>query len=201
MQTIINFKKLSFAVKLTVVYTLTTVFILSPSIVADYRNETAAKNIVESLELNSSNEIKKDPVILNIGNPTEIYFARGTKTLSVSEGVFDSTSQTWIVKNGVVEWIKAQNIVTDSNIGHTILYGHNNTRVLGLTKKLVVGDFVVLKHQNSELIYEYVNDEIVDPSNLSVLSSEKKNTLTLITCHGRNNEQRRLMHFNFKGIK
>ncbi|MDQ3123407.1 MAG: sortase [bacterium] len=191
--------KLSFGIKLTVVYIMTAAFIMSPSVLADYRSRESAKDISDEVTLIA--EEKHEPEIVNVGKPTEIYFARGTKTLAVSEGLFDSNSKTWIVKNGIVEWIKAQTNVTDSSVGHTILYGHNNVRVLGLTKKLVAGDFVIMKHEKAELIYKYTGDEFVLPNNLAILTAEKNNTLTLITCFGKNNEQRRLMHFDFKGMK
>jgi LPXTG-site transpeptidase (sortase) family protein len=69
--------------------------------------------------------------------------------------------------------------------GSNILYGHNWPNLLGKITKLQIGDKILLRYTN-QINREYIvtSIKIINSADISVLSNESLDQLTLYTCSG-----------------
>lgn len=76
-------------------------------------------------------------------------------------------------------------------VGNVFVTGHSSNypwakgkynSIFALLNKLVVGDTIQLKYKNTNYIYKVTKMRVVSPDDISVMKSENKSTLTLMTC-------------------
>lgn len=117
--------------------------------------------------------------------------------LSVKNG--DYFEESWTTSKD--EALFATKSSLPNNIeGNTIIYGHNTNNVFRSTDRLINGDRVLLYTDNGIFEYEFTKWELVKPTDTSVFNYKGAPKLTLITCSGLTNSNRRLMYFKFNGV-
>ncbi|MCU0667047.1 MAG: sortase [Patescibacteria group bacterium] len=137
-----------------------------------------------------------------IGNPTRLIIPRLGINLPIQEGKFDEATQSWTLTSNAVHYAVITSKPNDLS-GNTLIYGHNTVQVLFPTMLLQPGDELLIESQEGYIYsYAYVADSNVKPSDTSILTTiSSKPILTLLTCNGLFNENRRLMNFEFVFIK
>lgn len=92
------------------------------------------------------------------------------------------------LKNGVVQY---QGTALPGQVGNVFITGHssnywwikgNYNHIFALLDKLVVGDEIYLTYQGVIYKYHVSSAIVVAPSDISVMESQGKNTLSLMTC-------------------
>lgn len=136
------------------------------------------------------------------GSPVRLVIPRLGVDLPIEDGVYDPATDSWTLSRTAVHYA----LITappNTTSGNTLIYGHNNRRILGATRNIQPGDVLqIITKENQTFSYAYTSDIKVDPSNTSIFgeTSTDKPRLTLLTCDGLFNEQRRLMSFDFTEV-
>lgn len=119
--------------------------------------------------------------------------------MPIESGAFNETTGEWNITSQAV-YFASETSLPSNTPGNTVIYGHNNRRVFGPTKKLKAGDELVISDKNGrQLQYVFQSSRLVEPSDISILDSKPNDAeVTLITCDGLSNELRRLMFFTLK---
>ena len=68
------------------------------------------------------------------------------------------------------------------SVGNAVIAGHRDTHFRVL-KEIAVGDEIVIEGGSGRVVYTVVETQVVDSTDLSVLSPTFRPTLTLITCY------------------
>ena len=98
--------------------------------------------------------------------------------------------------------IQIQGTALPGEVGNVFVTGHssnypwakgNYNNVFALLNKVVVGDVVQIKYQNTNYIYKVSSIKVVDPTDVSVMESKKESVLTLMTCTPVGTSLRRLI--------
>jgi len=134
-----------------------------------------------------------------IGNPDE-------KTPNISDNsiyiesirvkapiIFRVTNEEKAVADGLKKGtIQLENTALPGEKGNVFITGHSSNfpwirsdynSVFALLDKLVIGDLILVKFQNTNYIYQVQDKFVTAPTNLSVLDADdNKSTLTLMTC-------------------
>ena len=80
--------------------------------------------------------------------------------------------------------------------GNTVIYAHNSENLFEKINQLDYKDKVILTTKDGKIFtYEYDMEEFVLPSDVSVITREGRPRLTLLTCAGKKNSLRKLVHF------
>lgn len=198
-----NRRRIFYGLKIIVCYVFIASLLLSPSTLAHYKNIHAAIAVADTIRPKISKPKSSNVVVkIELGAPASIHFARQDKTIDITPGVYSPVQKTWIVMYNNVEWITANTeLVNSKPTVPTVMYGHNSNIVLGVAQHPVANDIVILTYKTSiQVAYEYINDSVVDPTNLLVLSVKDPNYLALLTCTGSDNQYRHLLHFSFIGV-
>lgn len=134
------------------------------------------------------------------GEPQSMSIPQLDINLSIIPGNFDQNTKTWNVSRDKAHFAtvtKHPNTVE----GNTLLYGHNSDAVLGKTRDLKLGDTLIIKtDKGMSFLYEYSEDKVVDPSDVSIFSYQGPPRVTIQTCTGLFDSMRRFMTFKFKQI-
>lgn len=136
------------------------------------------------------------------GSPIRLVVPRLNIDLPIEDGIYDPTTDSWTLSRTATHYA----LITappNTTSGNTLIYGHNNRRILGATRNIQPGDVLqIITKENQTFSYAYTSDIKVDPSNTSIFgdTSIDKPRLTLLTCDGLFNEQRRLMSFDFTEV-
>lgn len=135
------------------------------------------------------------------GMPQTLSLPEYNLLLDVLPGSYDPSDDSWNIASYKTQYILGTAWPNNKN-GNTVIYGHNNMKVFGHTKELAPGDVATLSTASGHTFtYQYVDDQVVDPSDTSVLTTPtSRPTLTLITCTGIWNQSRRLMHFELSTV-
>ena len=131
------------------------------------------------------------------GTPQRIVLPSQGIDVSIVPGYFDSSHMTWTVANSTANYIVG-GIVSNTQPGETLVYGHWSNAVFGKTNTLKPGDTAYVYTTNNHVLkYTFTSKELVSPTDLSVLHSKKNSPgLSLMTCDGVWAQYRRIMHFN-----
>ena len=87
--------------------------------------------------------------------------------------------------------IQIQGTALPGEVGNVFVTGHssnypwakgNYNNVFALLNKVVVGDVIQIKYQNTDYIYKVSSIKVVEPTDVSVMESKKESILTLMTC-------------------
>lgn len=135
------------------------------------------------------------------GKPVTILVPRLGIELSIIDGAYDKASDSWTLTDDKAQFATITDRPNDGG-GNTFIYGHNTDRVFGRLAGLVDGDIVQIKTDNNHTFsYTYSGQQIVQPTNTSVLADDSaKPRLTLMTCEGWLSQTRRIMYFDFKEV-
>lgn len=131
------------------------------------------------------------------GTPYRITIPRLQIDLSVKNG--DYFKESWMTSKD--EALFATKSSLPNNLeGNTIIYGHNTNEVFYSTNRLIPGDRILLYTDNGIFEYEFTKWELVKPTDTTVFEYKGAPMLTLITCFGLTNSERRLMYFEYYGV-
>lgn len=132
------------------------------------------------------------------GKPKQLTIARLGITLPIEDGRYDTKTDTWSISRNNAHYALTSHL-PNNKYGNTVIYGHNRMDVLGATKKLKPYDELVITAANGRKFrYVYMDEAAVNPTNTQVFTKNTKGSrLTLLTCSGAWNQERRLMVFEF----
>ena len=133
------------------------------------------------------------------GSPNRLVIARLGIDLTIEDGAYDVATDSWTLSRTGVHYA-LMTAPPNTTSGNTLIYGHNNRRILGATRSIQPGDVAEIYTKEGYIFrYAYTADVKVDPTDTSILSdtAEAKPKMTLLTCDGLWNEKRRLMSFDF----
>lgn len=136
------------------------------------------------------------------GNPVRLEIPAVGIDLPVVDGEYDPTTDSWTLSTTAVH-IATMTSPINNQAGHTLIYGHNNRNLLAPTRDIAKNDELII-YTDNDLVFRYIytNDELVDPTNTSLLDQDpNKPQLTLLTCEGLFYEQRRLMNFELVEVE
>ncbi len=135
------------------------------------------------------------------GYPVQITLPEVQIDLPVGKGVYNNQKRQWVVSEDKADFATIT-AAPNNTRGITLIYAHRKKSLFGLTEKLKVGDKALIQTDNHLLFeYEYVSDQVVLPSDLSVFRAEATPKLVLLTCAGSWDSQRRLMFFKLNEVK
>ena len=130
------------------------------------------------------------------GRPSRLQIPRLGIDLNVIGNNYDAAAKIWPVATAEANYA-ANTALINNYQNQTLIYGHNNHKVLGKTDDLQVGDSLLIRTDNGHTFeYVYRADEIIKPSDAWIFSSlSGQPGLKLLTCAGDQFELRRLMDF------
>jgi LPXTG-site transpeptidase (sortase) family protein len=136
-----------------------------------------------------------------VGTPARLIIPRLGIDLPIEAGTYDAVSDSWTLSRTAVHYA-VMTALPNNDSGNTLIYGHNNRKILAPTRDIQVGDELhIITKENQTFTYRYVADVKVDPANTDILTAAAGNPkLTLLTCNGLWNEKRRLMDFEYTGV-
>ena len=82
-----------------------------------------------------------------------------------------------------------------------IIYGHATDKVFAPLKGVAKDEVLVVEDGIRQSAFKYVDDLRVTPDDVSILGKKYKNTLLLMTCEGIYSETRRVLRFEYVGMK
>ncbi len=139
--------------------------------------------------------------ILDYGMPTRITMSSVNIDLPIELGVYNYENQVWTISKGKAYFAELSDLpsVAESS---TVIYAHNQWTEFFKTKNLKIGDKIIVETDKGNILtYEYVSDELVDPSWGALFDQEfETSRLTLITCNGVYNENRRLVYADLVSV-
>lgn len=157
-------------------------------------NKLATTGFIESLQPKKK---------IHEGTPNKLTIPGLALTLVVLDGTYDVSTQTWTLSPDKTHFAVQTNKLNNKDDGGlSLIYGHNNPKVLGSTKKLSSGDLMeIATAEGLTFIYKYDSDEVVTPENTSIFNYSGQPKLVLMSCTGTWNELRRLMYFSLVGVR
>jgi LPXTG-site transpeptidase (sortase) family protein len=168
---------------------------------------TPASAHIASLQ-NASSIVEDNPkkVAINSrqiisGKPVRFSIERLGIDLPVYDGTYDTSTQSWTLSTDAVYFATITTRPNDAR-GNTLIYGHNQPKVIGYMKDIQVGDIVVVTTENNHTFrYSYTKDAVVAPDFTSVLYEDSETPqLAVMTCEGVWSETRRLMYFQLEEV-
>lgn len=159
-------------------------------------NQALAEQRAAAAILATAKPVDKKPTLIFGGLPTTISLPKYDLNLKILKGNYNSTINTWSVAPRDAQFAEGSSWPNNWR-GNTIIYGHNNVHVFGLTKTLKAGDKAIITTATGHrFVYAFVKSTQVKPEQTAILSkSTSSPELTILTCTGLFNEYRRLMHF------
>ncbi len=134
------------------------------------------------------------------GKPARIVIERLGIDLPVDDGRYDAATDTWSLSGYHAQYALGTSLANDTS-GNTFIYGHNNKYVFGPLKGLVPGDLAYIYTANGRVFtYVFSSELLVTPDNTAALQPTKNSVLTVQTCGGSWNEQRRLFTFTYREV-
>lgn len=127
----------------------------------------------------------------------------GFNRLPVSANVESSVKAVYDqVLNTSLAHFKGTNLPFANQIGNTVIYGHSASgsyspspndvlAAFSFLSNLKAGDTIMLEVGGQTYKYQMFRSKIVKPEDISVLDSQGRDTLTLITCHPPGNNSQR----------
>jgi len=193
--------KMPLLVRVVSLYILSFLILFTVGQLSLYMRDTF--NIQNSLPLKASSLTALNVSnMVTRGKPSSLTIERLNVELVIKNGVYNDDTDTWTLSDDAVYYAQ-MTALPNNQRGNTFLYGHNTDRVLLPLRSLVVGDVASVATTNGHKFnYKYTSDALVPPSLTSVLyDNPKKPRLTIMTCEGVWNSERRLMYFDFVGVE
>lgn len=136
---------------------------------------------------------------MTFGEPTALTLPRLAISLPIAPGYYRSNSKTWTLDSQ-----HAFSMQSPSNaiIGTPIIYGHNIPAVFRKLDGIAKDETLrITTKDGRELLFRYVGDRVVLPNDDSVLRTSLHNTILLMTCTGSQFQHRRVLQFEYIGVK
>jgi len=150
--------------------------------------------------LSSGNETTTKDTIPNISDNSLYIESINVKTPITFRVPNDATEVSENLKKGLIQ-IEGTSLPGEK--GNVFITGHSSNypwirsdynSVFALLDKLVIGDLILIKFQNTNYIYQIRDKFITPPTNISVLNADDdRSTLTLMTCTPIGTNLRRLI--------
>lgn len=140
----------------------------------------------------------RSPEVIS-GNPVKIQIPSIAIDLAVTAGEYSESQWTDSPSSAVYARVSS---LPNSELGNTIIYGHNTPSVFYPTQSLRIGARALITTDNNHVFeYEYTSSENVQPDDVRIF---RKNTssaqLVILTCDGFWDQQRRLMYFTLVSV-
>lgn len=136
------------------------------------------------------------------GNPISFKLDRLNINLAVQNGYYDAKSDSWTLSNGTV-YFAVMTRLPNNQDGSSFMYGHNQDDTLAKLSDLVIGDRLDIATQNGYIFeYAYSDDEYVVPSYVEILNYKPTSPRLIVSmCEGIFSQTRRIMYFDFIGVR
>lgn len=166
-------------------------YVVAPRLAATWqRNEGARHNarILASQQIAVTDSYR-------FGTPTALSLPRLDLSVEVSSGVYNPFNQSW-----TLDRTHAFVMSGDYAPATPIIYGHNIAAVFAKLDGAALDEVLRLTFSDGRvLLYRYVGDIVVVPTDYSVLGTSKSHSVFLMTCTGPTFDNRRLLEFQFVG--
>jgi LPXTG-site transpeptidase (sortase) family protein len=134
------------------------------------------------------------------GKPIRLIIPSRGIDLSVGNGVYNQQTQSWTLASDKALFANVSAFPNNES-GGTILYGHDTPQVLQNTEHLSTNEKLIIQTENGYVFtYHFAGEEIVSPNNTAIFAYQGNPQVTLITCKGIWNQQRRQMYFHFDSV-
>ncbi len=141
----------------------------------------------------------KPPIPYAVGQPIKLDVPSVGVSLPIVDGSYDKVSNTWTLSRDKVQFDTASKR-PNSREGNTFMYGHATDWVFGPLLRLQPGAEAIVTTDKYIITYELTSHEVVDPTNIGVLSYTGPSRLMLQTCTGPTlSEFRQLFYFSYQG--
>lgn len=171
----------------------------------------AVVNLVEKSKNQSSQDFlpysvyaKKtqfSPTTLISGKPVLLKIPKLKISLSVKEGRYDPNKQVWEIDNQSV-FHAVMTPWPNNQAGNTLIYGHNQNNIFEKLNQMRQSDLIQIETDNHKAFtYNLISVNDVQPNNLDLFAYEGEPIVTLQTCAGAWNKDRRLFTFALKDIR
>lgn len=169
-------------------------------ITRDQQKRTEAKTYADNIT--KSNQTLKNTISQqDSGKPIHITLPSVGINLPITKGVYDYGQKQWLVSKSSANFADIT-ALPNSVGGNTLVYAHNFPNLFGSTKELKVGDKAFVQTENNLVFeYQFVSDQQVLPTNISIFKDQGEPKLTLLTCAGTWDSQRRLMYFKLVRVR
>lgn len=117
--------------------------------------------------------------------------------LPIRSSPFENGS--WIAHDDSASYAKGTSPL-NSDDGNTLIFGHARSKLFKPLLNAKLGDTIKV-YSNSEIyFYKIVDRQVVSPYNVNALESPAKYKITLLTCIGKNDENRLLLRGELIGL-
>lgn len=186
-------KHISLWLKLAPVYAVI-IIVAIISLLHGYFGQIAAANYAATL-LSKQSKPSLNFSVYQGDNPDRIIITSVGINVQIVPAAFDYSKKIWPVSQNAAQFVTLSALPNNQS-GNTFIYAHNSGSLFGPTKNIKTGDLAYLQTQNGYVFeYVYQNDELVVPTDISVLKFSGDPSLTVLTCAGSWDNQRRLLHF------
>lgn len=145
---------------------------------------------------------KEKRIPLIYGEPVRMQVPSVGIDLTIRDGNYNKATKSWLLVSNDAYYALTSHL-PNNKYGNTVIYGHNNKDVLGNTKNLELYDELIITTKNGhKFTYVYMEHDVANPKNTEVFTTDTPGPrVTLLTCSGTWNQERRLMVFEYSGVK
>lgn len=143
----------------------------------------------------------KEGATVIAGKPVRVKVPAANIDLPIADGTYDNKKATWTLSDTTAHYALVTPFANNTQ-GNTFVYGHNTNQVFGRLLKIAVGDKAYIETDNKK-VFEYTlrSSKDVEPSDVSLFTYKGKPILTMQTCAGTWDQNRRLFTFDFITVK
>lgn len=196
--------KISYQLKIIVLFILAGALISSPWIIRYFENKSRQSIINGTAQAAAENtetsKLLSDPSVIK-GMPAHISVPAVDVSVDIEPGYYDTVKKTWTLSNTKASF--AMNTVQPNNLaGNSLIYGHDLNNVFANLLKAKEGDKAILTTTNGHTFtYELINIKVTSPSDVSLFNYQGSPIITLQTCSGFLSEKRHLLTFKLTEVK
>lgn len=130
--------------------------------------------------------------------PVSLQIPRLGLQLAVKPGYYDAARKTWTLNRSDAFWMQPP--LPDMTLPTPVIYGHNIPDVFRPLEGVARDEPLWITLQDGRrLLFSYVGDRAVAPTDDTPLRADTPNSILLMTCTGAHFQERRVMHFAYVG--
>lgn len=134
------------------------------------------------------------------GTPVRIQIPSLNIDLPVINGYYNARDGSWTLTNTKAQYATITPKANNTQ-GNTFIYGHRLANVFGHLSQIKTGASVIITTDNNHAFtYVYRDSHETNPNDDSLFHYKGPSILTLQTCSGTWDQNRRLFTFDFKGV-
>ncbi|PID31724.1 hypothetical protein CR970_04240 [Candidatus Saccharibacteria bacterium] len=134
------------------------------------------------------------------GHPVRVRIPALGLDLPVGDGSYDTTTNNWTLSNHST-YYALPTAQPNNHAGNTLIYGHRLPNIFGNLHTLRPGTVAEVYTDNGYLFrYMLDSSESVSPTDLSIFTYQGPPRLTLQTCSGAFDSERRLQYFSLESV-